>query len=130
MSVTLLLEDDIDISRGDMIVTGDSAPECETEVHAMICWMSDKPLQPGGKYAVRHTTRDARCIVREIGHKIDMTTLDEIEAEEVKLNDIARVTLKSTVPLCADPYKRNRETGSLILIDEASNVTVGAGMIV
>jgi sulfate adenylyltransferase subunit 1 len=129
MSVTLRLEDEIDISRGDIIVAGDCGPECDAELEAMVCWMGPKPLQVGARYAVRHTTRDARCIVREIAHKIDMTTLEEVPTDEVALNDIARVTLKTTVSLCADSYKRNRDTGSLILIDEATNVTVGAAMI-
>ena len=130
MSVQLRLEDDIDISRGDLIVAGDCAPECTTELEAMVCWLGEKPLQPRGKYAIRHTSREVRCVVQSVEYKIDMTTLEEIEeGGDVKLNDIARVKLKTTAPICADAYKRNRETGSILLIDEASNVTVGAGMI-
>ena len=131
MSVTLRLADDIDISRGDMIVTGDCVPHVTQEVEIMVCWLSDKPLQVGGKYAVKHTTRDARCVIKSVEYKINMETLEKMESEtQVSTNDIARLTLKTTVPLFVDPYRRNRMTGSLILIDEATNVTVGAGMII
>ena len=130
MSVTIRLKDDIDISRGDMIVTGDCTPRVTQDIEAMVCWLSDKPLQPGGKYALKHTTRDARCVVKSVDYKVDITTLEKIEGDtNIASNDIARLTLKTTVPLCVDSYRRNRETGSLILIDEASNVTVAAGMI-
>jgi sulfate adenylyltransferase subunit 1 len=124
MSVTIRLKDDIDISRGDMIVTGDCTPRVTQDIEAMVCWLSDKPLQPGGKYALKHTTRDARCVVKSVDYKVDITTLEKIEGDtNIASNDIARLTLKTTVPLCVDSYRRNRETGSLILIDEASNVT-------
>ncbi len=130
MSVSLRLEDDIDISRGDMIVSGDSAPQTTQDVQAMVCWLGEKPLQVGGKYALKHSTRDARCVVRSVDYKVNINTLEKVESDKsVALNDIALLTLRTTVPLCADHYSRNRETGSLILIDEASNVTVGAGMI-
>jgi sulfate adenylyltransferase subunit 1 len=130
MSVTIRLKDDIDISRGDMIVTGDCTPRVTQDIEAMVCWLSDKPLQPGGKYALKHTTRDARCVVKSVDYKVDITTLEKLEGDtNIASNDIARLTLKTTVPLCVDSYRRNRETGSLILIDEASNVTVAAGMI-
>ena len=130
MSVTFRLADDIDISRGDMIVSGDCTPEVTQDLEIMVCWLGEKPLQLGGKYGLKHTTRDARCIVKAIHYKVDIDTLEKVEgAESVELNGIAHVTLKTTVPLCVDPYKRNRDTGSLILVDEATNVTVGAGMI-
>lgn len=129
MSVTMRLADDIDVSRGDMIVAGDCTPTVTQELKLMVCWLSEKPLQVGGRYALKHTTRDARCIVKEVHYKVDMNSLEKLDAEEVGLNDIAQISLKSTLPLCVDAYQRNRETGSLILIDEASNVTVGAGMI-
>jgi len=130
MSVTMRLTDDIDISRGDMIVSGDCTPEVTQDLDVMVCWLGEKPLQLGGKYGLKHTTRDARCIVKAIQYKVDINTLDKIEdVDSVDLNGIARVTLKTTVPLCVDPYKRNRDTGSLILIEEGTNVTVGAGMI-
>jgi sulfate adenylyltransferase subunit 1 len=130
MSVSLRLEDDIDISRGDMIVAGADAPQTTQDVQAMVCWLGEKPLQVGGKYALKHTTRDARCVVRSVDHKVNIHTLEREEGDNnVTLNDIALVTLRTTVPLCADRYRDNRETGSLILIDESTNVTVGAGMI-
>ena len=130
LSTTLRLSDDIDISRGDMIVSGDCAPKVTREIEIMVCWLDEVPLQLNGKYALKHTTRDARCVVQSVDYKIDMETLQRVDnPDEVRLNDIARVKLKTTAPLCVDPYRRNRETGSLILIDEATNVTVGAGMI-
>ncbi|MDF2441331.1 MAG: sulfate adenylyltransferase subunit 1, partial [Abditibacteriota bacterium] len=130
MSVTIRLEDDIDISRGDMIVTGDSIPEITQDLSVVVCWLSPKPLQIGGKYALKHTTRDARCVVKAVNYKVNINTVEKVEGEtHIGLNDIARLTLRTTVPLCVDSYKRNRETGSLILIDEATNVTVGACMI-
>jgi sulfate adenylyltransferase subunit 1 len=130
MSVTLRLADDIDVSRGDMIVSGDCPPDVTQDLEIMVCWLGEKPLQVGGKYALKHTTRDARCVVKAVHYKVDMNTLENIEnPESVSLNDIARITIKTTVPLCVDPYKRNRDTGSLILIDEATNITIGAGMI-
>lgn len=130
MSVTLRLEDEIDVSRGDMIVSGDCTPEVTQDIEIMVCWLGEKPLQVGGKYALKHTTRDARCIVKAVQYKVDMMTLEKLEnADSVSLNEIARLTLRTTVPLCVDSYHRNRDTGSVILIDEASNVTVGAGMI-
>ena len=130
MSVTMRLTDDIDISRGDMIVSGDCTPEVTQDIDIMVCWLGEKPLQLGGKYGLKHTTRDARCIVKAIHYKVDINNLEKIEdVESVELNGIARVTLRTTVPLCVDPYKRNRDTGSLILIEEGTNVTVGAGMI-
>jgi sulfate adenylyltransferase subunit 1 len=130
MSVTIRLEDDIDISRGDMLVTGDCIPEVTQDVKVMVCWLSEKPLQIGGKYALKHTTRDARCVVKAVNYKVNINTLEKVEADQqVGLNDIAKLTLRTTVPLCVDSYRRNRDTGSLILIDEATNITVGAGMI-
>jgi sulfate adenylyltransferase subunit 1 len=130
MSVTLRLADDIDVSRGDMIVSGDCPPEVTQDLEIMVCWLGEKPLQVGGRYGLKHTTRDARCVVKAVHYKVDMNTLENIESpESVSLNDIARITIKTTVPLCVDSYKRNRDTGSLILIDEATNITLGAGMI-
>ncbi|HEX8234333.1 MAG TPA: GTP-binding protein [Abditibacteriaceae bacterium] len=131
MSVTIRLKDNIDISRGDMIVCGDCTPRVTQDLQVMVCWLSDKPLQPGGRYAVKHTTRDARCVVKSVDYKVNITTLEKVEGDtHIASNDIARLTLRTTVPLCVDSYRRNRETGSLILIDEASNVTVAAGMII
>ncbi len=130
LSVTILLEDDIDISRGDMIVRDSNQPQVGQDIDAMLCWMGDKPLQLNGKYAIKHTSRDARCVVREIKYKLDIGTLHRInEAPHIGMNDIGRIMLRTTAPIMYDSYTRNRETGSFILIDEGSNVTVGAGMI-
>ena len=131
MSCTILLEDEIDISRGDMIVRENNRPEVGQDIEVMLCWMNEKALQPGGKYAIRHTTNDARCIVKEIRYKVDVNTLHRIlEFDNVGLNDIARVQLRITKPLLYDRYKINRNTGSVILINEATNETVAAGMII
>ena len=131
MSVAMTLEDDIDISRGDMIVRENNKPEVSQDIEAMICWMGDSPLKEKGKYALKHTSKDARCMVKEIKYKVDINTLHRNEADKViSSNDIARVTLRTTSPLFIDQYSRNRNTGSLILIDEATNNTVGAGMII
>jgi sulfate adenylyltransferase subunit 1 len=130
-SVTLTLEDELDISRGDMIVGDGDEPQVSQDIEAMVCWMGDKPLQPGAKYVVRHTTREARAMVRDILYKLDITNLERDETStSLGPNDIARITLRTTQPLVFDSYSRNRATGSLILIDEATNNTVGAAMIV
>lgn len=131
MSVTITLEDEIDISRGDMIVRPNNQPETNQDIDLMVCWLNEKPLDPNGKYAIKHTSRDARCIVKEITYKMDINTLHRIEDDkQIKMNDVARIRIRTTVPLFNDHYTRNRFTGSLILIDEATNVTVAAGMIV
>jgi len=131
MSVTLQLEDEIDISRGDMIVRTNNRPEVGQDIDMMICWMNEKPLMPNGKYAVKHTTNDVRCLVRNIQYKVDINTLHRNESDkEVGMNDIARITIRTTKPLLFDRYQRNRITGSLVLIDEGTNETVAAGMIV
>ncbi len=131
-SVTLILEDDIDISRGDMIVRENNVPKIGQEIDIMLCWMDDKkPLQLNGKYAIKHTTRDARCVVKEILYKVDVNTLHRIQdVDSLSLNEIGRVKLRTTVPLFYDEYRRNRNTGSIIIIDEGTNSTVGAGMII
>ncbi|BDD05952.1 sulfate adenylyltransferase subunit CysN [Aureibacter tunicatorum] len=131
MATTITLEDEIDISRGDMLVRPNNQPEVSQDVDIMVCWMGDKPLVPGGKYAVKHTTNEVRAMVKEINYKIDINTLHRIEDDkEIKMNDIARLKLRTTKPLLFDKYTRNRYTGSLIIIDEATNVTVAAGMII
>ena len=97
----------------------------------MLCWMNERPLQANGKYAVKHTSNDARCIIKDIRYKVDIRTLHRIEEDKtIQMNDIARVAIRTTKPLFFDNYKRNRNTGSLILIDESTNETVGAGMII
>jgi sulfate adenylyltransferase subunit 1 len=131
MSVTMTLEDEIDISRGDMIVAENNSAESTQDIDIMLCWMNQKQLVPNGKYAVKHTSNDVRCIVKEIQYKVDVNTLHKIEDDKVvKMNEIARVKIRTTAPLFIDKYNRNRSTGSLILIDEATNETVGAGMII
>ncbi len=131
MSVTLLLENDIDISRGDMIVRENNVPEAIQDVEVMVCWFNERPLQPNGKYALLHTTQEARCIVKEIRYKLDINTLHRLEDDkQIGMNDIARVLLRTTKPLFVDPYRRNRHTGSIILVDEGTNETVAAGMII
>lgn len=131
MSITIRLEDDLDISRGDMIVREDNVPEISQDIDVMMCWMSEKPLNTGTKYYLKHTTQDVRCLVKEIKYKVDVNTLNRIsDGKELKMNEIARVSLRTTKPLFFDPYRRNRNTGSLILIDEGTNNTVGVGMIV
>ncbi len=131
MSVTILLEDDIDISRGDMIVRENNLPNIGQDFDVMLCWMNEKKLVNGGKYAIKHTTKDARCVIKDIRYKVDIQTLHRDETDNsVGLNDIARVSIRTTQPFFFDRYKNNRITGSIILIDEATNETLGAGMII
>ncbi len=131
MSVCITLEDDIDISRGDMLVREHNQPEIGQEMDLMICWMNSKKLIVRGKYTIKHTSQTARCIIKEVRYKMDINTLHRIEDEnEIGLNDIGRVAIKTTKPLFFDKYNRNRNTGSVIIIDEATNETVGAGMII
>lgn len=131
MSVTITLDDNIDISRGDMIVKPNNQPENSQDIELMICWLSEKKLQPGGKYTIRHTTKEARCIVKDIRYKVNINTLHRIEDDKsIGLNDIGRIQIRTTSPLFYDSYKKNRFTGSLIIIDEFTNETVGAGMII
>jgi bifunctional enzyme CysN/CysC len=131
MSVTLLLEDDIDISRGDMICRPHNRPHVTQDLDAMICWMSyEGVLTPRTKLMVKHTTRTARALVKDLHYRLDVNTLHRHEnVERLELNEIGRVTLRVTQPLFADAYGRNRTTGGFILIDEATNHTVAAGMI-
>ena len=129
-SVTLRLDDEIDTSRGDMIVAVDNVPAMEQEFDAMVCWMNERPMMPGGKYTIKHTSNETRCMVRNVNFKVDVNTLEEMEDDKsVGLNDIACLKLKTAKPLFFDSYKKNRNTGSFILIDEATNETVAAGMI-
>ena len=131
MSVTIQIENDLDLSRGDMIVRTNNRPTEGQDIELMVCWMSEKSLVPNGKYSVKHTTNDVRCIVKDIKYKININNLHRIEDDkEIKLNDIARISIRTTKPLFYDRYSRNRLTGSLIIIDETTNETVGAGMII
>lgn len=129
-SVTILLNDEIDISRGDMLVREANQPEVSQDIEAMICWFDQKSqLRLRGKYIIRHTTQTAKCIVKEIKYRLNIETLHRDEADHIMMNDIARVSLRTTKPLYSDSYSKNRITGSFVLIDEASNNTVGVGMI-
>ena len=131
MSVTLLLEDEVDVSRGDLICSVAEAPSLQREVEATVCWMTAEPLRPGARYAIKHSTHAARAIVDAVVDRVDVHTLQPDDgAGELALNDIGRVRLRTSKPLAFDPYSRNRATGSFILIDETTNDTVGAGMIV
>ncbi len=133
MSVALRLEDDVDVGRGDLIARVADAPPAAREIVADICWMAEQPLRERGRYAIKHTTRSARAIVDSIEHVIDIHTLapnGHGGEAELGLNDIGRVRLRLSSPLSADPYAVNRTTGSFILLDEATNDTVGAGMVV
>jgi bifunctional enzyme CysN/CysC len=130
MSVTVRLEDNLDVSRGDMICRPHNAPMVTQDIEAMVCWMTDRPLRPGAKLALKHTTRSARAVVRELRYRLDVNTLHRDEdATDLTLNEIGRVKLRTTQPLFADEYRRNRTTGGFILVDEATNATAGAGMI-
>lgn len=131
MSVTLTLEDELDISRGDMIVRENNQPDSRQDLELMICWLNEKPLLHRGKYAIKHTSNDARCVIKDIRYKIDINTLHRLEDDKsIQMNDIARISVRTTKQLFTDSYKRNRATGSLILIDEATNETVGAAMVI
>ncbi len=131
MSVSITLENEIDISRGDMLVRPNNQPHVGQDIDIMLCWFNERNLVPNGKYAIKHTTNDARCLIKNIQYKVDINTLHRLEDDKViGMNDIARVTLRTTKPLFYDRYQRNRITGSVILIDEATNETVGAGMII
>lgn len=131
MSVTILLEDDLDLSRGDMIVRPNNQPDINQNVEAMVCWFNKKPMQVRGKYTILHTTQKARCIVKEVRYTLNINTLHRNQDDlTVNMNDIARVVLRTTKPLFTDKYRRNRITGSFILVDESTHDTVGAGMII
>jgi sulfate adenylyltransferase subunit 1 len=130
-SVTILLEDDLDLSRGDMIVRENNKPEVTQDVEVMMCWFNERPLQLRGKYTIFHTTQEARCVVKDIRYKLNINTLHRDEEDKnIGINDIARVVLRTTKPLFVDAYRKNRTTGSVILIDEQTNETVGVGMII
>ena len=131
MAVTLTLEDAIDVSRGDMICSRANPPRASREIEAMVCWMTNEStLGPRVKLAIKHTTRSARAVVERVAYRLDVNTLacDE-SAETLSLNEIGRVALRTSAPLFVDPYEHNRATGSFILIDEGTNNTVGAGMV-
>jgi bifunctional enzyme CysN/CysC len=131
MSVTVRLVDEIDVSRGDMICRPHNQPAIAQDIDAMVCWMTDQPLRERAKFGLKHTTRSVRALVKELQYRLDVNTLHRDEtADRLVLNEIGRVRLRTTAPLLADEYRRNRTTGGFILIDEATNRTVGAGMII
>ncbi len=130
MSVTVRLEDDVDVSRGDLICRPANAPQVTQDLDALVCWMAEEPLRPRQRLAIKHTTRTVRGMVKELAYRLDVNTLHrDPDAGELRLNDIGRVRLRVTQPLFVDDYARNRATGRFILIDEATNATVGAGML-
>ncbi len=130
MSVNILLEDDIDLSRGDMIVKKNNQPEPKQDVEAMICWLHDEPARPRTKFSILHTTNEQKAIIKEVLYKMDINSLERVlDDSTIAMNDICRIKLRTTQPLMTDPYRENRATGSFILIDDTTNETVAAGMI-
>ena len=130
LSVTIRLADDLDVSRGDMLADPANPPTVARELEARICWMSERPLEPGMRLAVKQTSRSVRAVADELVSRIDVHTLDDVPApERLELNDIGVVRLRLSEPLCVDPYEENRTTGAFVVIDEATNETVGAGMV-
>ena len=131
MSVTITLTDDVDISRGDMIVVDSKEPEISQDVEMMICWLSERPMNLNSKYTLRHTTNDVKCLVKELRYKMDINSLEKIRnVNSLVLNEIGKIKVRTTKPLFFDSYRNNRITGSVILIEEGTNNTVGAGMII
>ncbi len=131
MSVTITLEDDIDISRGDMIVLDNKEPESGKEIEMMVCWLGEKPLQINGKYTLRHTTSEFKGMITQVVHKVNINNLEKnYDDKSIELNEIARIRVKLSRTINYDSYRRNRQTGSVIIVDESTNNTVGAGMIV
>jgi sulfate adenylyltransferase large subunit len=129
MSITVRVADELDISRGDMLVEPDDPPVAARELEAMVCWMGEAPLRPGARLVIKHTTRTTRARVEELDYRVDVNALEHQPADELALNEIGRVRIRTGSPLMVDPYSRNRTTGCFILIDEASNDTVAAGMV-
>ena len=131
MSVSITLEDDVDVSRGDMIVRSNNRPEAVQDVEVMLCWLHDKPSRPRTKYTVKHTSNDQKAMIKEVLYVIDINTLERVPGEAtLEMNAIAKVKIRTTKPLLVDSYRENRTTGSIILVDDATNETVAAGMIV
>ena len=131
MSISIQLEDDIDISRGDMIVRSNNKPEATQDVDVMLCWLHNTPARPRAKYSIRHTSNEQKAMIKEVIYKIDINTLARNEEDkDLNMNDISKVKIRTTKPLMTDPYRENRTTGSIILIDDMTNETVAAGMIV
>jgi sulfate adenylyltransferase subunit 1 (EFTu-like GTPase family) len=130
MSVTIRLEDDLDVGRGDLLADPERPPAVARNLEARVCWMGERPLTPGTRLVLKQTTRTVRAVADELLSVVDIETLTEIERPaQLELNDIARVGLRLAEPLAVDPYLANRTTGAFILIDESTNETVGAGMV-
>jgi sulfate adenylyltransferase subunit 1 len=131
MSVTMTLEDEIDNSRGDMIVRENNVPNVGQDIEVLVTWMSTSPVHARTKVVIKHTTNECVAMVKELKYKIDINTLHRIEnIDKVEMNDIARLSIRTSKPIFFDPYKKNRQTGSIIIIDEQTNETIGAGMII
>ena len=131
MSVSMTLEDDIDISRGDMIVRSNNKPEATQDLEVMLCWLNNDSAKPRTKYTIKHTSNDQKAIIKEVIYKYNVNTLDRInDDKELNMNDICKVKIRTTKPLMVDSYRENRTTGSIILVDDATNETVAAGMII
>jgi sulfate adenylyltransferase subunit 1 len=131
MSVSITLEDDIDISRGDMIVRSKNKPEATQDIEVMLCWLHNNSAKPRAKYTIRHTSNEQKAIIREVIYKYNINTLERINDDnELNMNDICKVIIRTTKPLMVDSYRENRTTGSIILVDDTTNETVAAGMIV
>jgi sulfate adenylyltransferase subunit 1 len=131
MSVSMTLEDDIDISRGDMIVRSNNKPEASQDIEVMLCWLHNNPAKPRAKYSIRHTSNEQKAMIKEVVYKIDIESLGRnTEDKDLNMNDISKVKIRTTKPLMTDSYRENRTTGSIILVDDATHETVAAGMIV
>ena len=131
MSVTMTLEDDLDISRGDMLVRANNQPQATQDIDLMICWLGENPLSEKRKYIVKHTSKEVKGIIKKVFYKVDINTLHRNENDKIiSSNDIARISIRVTQPLFIDKYRKNRVTGSLIIIDENTHNTIGAGMII
>jgi sulfate adenylyltransferase subunit 1 len=130
-SISISLEDQIDISRGDMITSPDDLPVISQEINLMVCWFNEQALRIGGKYLVRINSNEAGCIIKNVNYRLNIDTLEQDRADiTVRMNDIADINIKTSKPLFFDSYKKNNITGSMILIDEGTNETVAAGMII
>jgi sulfate adenylyltransferase subunit 1 len=131
MSVTMTLEDEIDTSRGDMIVRENNVPEVGQDIEVLVTWMNSNPLHARSKVVLKHTTNECVAMVKELKYKVDINTLHRIEnIDKIEMNGIGRISIRTSKPLFYDTYRRNRQTGSLIIIDEQTNETIGAGMII
>jgi sulfate adenylyltransferase subunit 1 len=131
MSVSITLEDDIDVSRGDMIVRSNNKPEASQDIEVMLCWLNNDAAKPRAKYTIKHTSNDQKAMIKEVVYKYNINTLERVtDDKELKMNDICKVKIRTTKPLMIDSYRENRTTGSIILVDDTTNETVAAGMVV